>query len=104
MNFKNLPKEKRSQLILVLILTLGIIAGLGFGLIKGQYHELKVVGAYTDSNAQKLNQMQDSIKKAVNLDIDLTEAQKTLAEQESDLASGVCIGDILRPEQIISPM
>ena len=35
--FKKLPKEKRNELILVVVITIGVLAALGFGLIRPQY-------------------------------------------------------------------
>ena len=88
MNFKNLSKEKRNQLLLVFLVTGGILAGLGFGLIKGQYHDLAAMAARSATTGQKLRQIQDMLKQAEPIAAELAHAKSMLAEQEEDMASG----------------
>jgi hypothetical protein len=88
MNSNKLSKEKRNQLVLVLIITLGLVAGLGFGLIKGQYQELAATSARKVANAQKLKRMQDAIKQADRIEDRLANLKEKLSEQEADVASG----------------
>jgi Tfp pilus assembly protein PilO len=88
MNFKNLSKEKRNQLLLVFLITGVIVAGLGFGLIKSQYHELAAVAARNNTTALKLHQMQDTLKKTEAIETELTQLKSSLATQEEDIASG----------------
>ena len=88
MNLKNLSKEKRNQLLLVFLLTTGILAGLGFGLVRGQYRELAAVAGRNTSTAQKLRQIQDTLSRADAIESELAKAKAQLAEQEEDMASG----------------
>jgi len=88
MNFKNLSKEKRNQLLLVFILSIAILAGLGFGLVRGQYRELASLAARNTDTAQKLRKMQDTLKNAGTIETQLAQTKSLLAEQEQDLASG----------------
>src|SRR4051794_29653456 len=88
MNFRKLPKDKRNNLILVVLITSIVVAGLGFGLIKYQY---TVLGGLAEKkvNAQRqLDRMRDAIKQGDKLEGDLDDAKKTLATLEDDMASG----------------
>jgi hypothetical protein len=88
MNFKKLSKEKRNHLILVVIITLGVLSGLGFGLIKYQYGDLKNLSGKLAATDTKLKQMREAVKNSDKLETDLVDARKTLEATESDMASG----------------
>jgi Tfp pilus assembly protein PilO len=88
MNFKKLPKEKRSALILVVIVTVAVLNGLGFGLIKYQFHKLGELRDKKELAEKKLQQMRDTVKNAERIETDLVEAKKTLDGLEEDMASG----------------
>jgi hypothetical protein len=86
MNLSKLPKEKRNQLILVVIVTLGTLGVLGFGLIKYQYENLTRLGTRKATAETKLAQMEDAVKNTVRIQSDLAEAKQTLSQLESDIA------------------
>jgi Tfp pilus assembly protein PilO len=86
MNLSKLPKEKRNQLILVVIVTLGTLGLLGFGLIKYQYENLKRLAARKVTAETKLAQMEDAVKNTIRIQSDLAEAKQTLSQLESDVA------------------
>ena len=88
MNFKKLPKEKRNQLLLVLIGTVAILNGLGFGLISRQYDGLKNLSEKNEEAKKKLGDMRDAVVNANRFEAAVGEARKKLGEMESDLASG----------------
>jgi len=88
MNFKKLPKEKRNALILVVIVTIAVLNGLGFGLIKYQFNKLSALRSARATAQEKLRQMRDAVKNADRIEADLTEAKKTLEAIEDDMASG----------------
>jgi hypothetical protein len=88
MNFSKLPKEKRQHLILVILGTFGIMAGLGFGLIKGQYESLQQVAGAKGAAEGKLLQIQNTVKRANQLEAELVQAAASLQSAESDIASG----------------
>lgn len=88
MNFRKLPKPKRQQLVLVILVTLVALGGLGFGLIRYQYAHLTHLADKKADAEKKLNQMQDYIKQAGQVDAELAEARKVLTDSESDMASG----------------
>ena len=88
MNFKRLSKEKKQQLIITIAITVVCLAGWGFGLIRYQYNSLKNLSDAKIAAAKKLEQMSKTVKQANRIAVDYAEAQKTLAENESDIASG----------------
>jgi len=88
MNFKKLTKEKRNNLILVVMLTLGIVGGLGFGLIRRQYDYVNQLGANHLKAQAKLQKMREAVNHADRIETELTEAKGKLAGLEEDIASG----------------
>jgi Tfp pilus assembly protein PilO len=85
---KRLPKQKRDQLILVCILTLAVLAGLWFLLIRTQKDSLE--GMRTDKAAKevKTDDMRTKIKTADIIKAQLNEVNTKLAEKEEDMVSG----------------
>ena len=88
MNFKKLPKEKKNALILVVIGTIAIMSGLGFGLIKYQFGKLNELRSKRDIAQKKVEDMQNAGKNADRIEADLVERRKTLDTLEEDMASG----------------
>src|SRR6266536_3561766 len=81
-----LPKEKRNQLILISLVTLVVLAGLGFGLIKYQYENLAHLAAKKAETEQKLVQMQEQIKRADLVEAELADARTIITNLESRMA------------------
>jgi len=88
MNLSKLPKEKRNHLILVVVLTLAVLGGLGFGLVRRQYISLKRLAAEKVGAEKKRQTMQQALKNAGQLEAELARAKDSLATMESDIASG----------------
>jgi hypothetical protein len=88
MNFKKMPKQKRSHLVLVALLTAIALGGLGFGLIRFQYDHLKFIVSESADAEKKLSQMKDSIGRADEIESNSVEVSKTLATLENDMAAG----------------
>jgi len=88
MNFNRLPKEKRNQLIMTLVITVVCLGGCGFGLIRYQYSSLRQLSENKVLAEKKLQQMHEAVQQAERLKVELADAQKILAEMESDIASG----------------
>src|SRR5690349_7219460 len=86
MNLSKLSKEKRNQLILVVLLTLGAVAGLGLGLVKFQKDNLVRLADRKAAAEKKLAQMEDAVKHSTRIQTDLAEAKLTLSQLESDIA------------------
>ncbi len=83
-----LSKDKRNQLILVLIGTLGVIALMWSELIQPRYAALDRVVASQSAAVKKLDGIQTAIKHAGNTATELTNITQTLADAENDMASG----------------
>ncbi len=88
MKFSNLSKEKRRQLILVTLGTLGLLAALGGGLLRSQYQGLDQTRAHQAALEGKLNQIRHTTIGASQLKADLAQAEAALAAAETDTASG----------------
>jgi hypothetical protein len=84
----SLSKEKRNQLVLVVLLTGGALAALWFGLIRFQQQSLSALAQSKIGAQQKLEQVKQAIETADLLEVQLGETQKRLAKVESSMASG----------------
>lgn len=85
---KSLSKEKRNQLVLVVILTGGVLAALWFGLIRFQQQTLEQLAQSRRAAEQKLDQVKQAIDTADLVEVQLGEASQRLAKIESTMASG----------------
>ena len=88
MNFKKLPKEKKNALILVVVGTVAVMGGLGFGLIKLQFAKLADLRDKRTKAEQKLQEMRDTIKGGDKIEAQVAEQKKVLDGIEDDMASG----------------
>ena len=88
MKASKLPKEKRNQLILISLVTLVVLAGLGFGLIKYQYENLAHLADKKAEAERKFVQMQEQIKRADQIEAQLADARTTITNLEAGMASG----------------
>jgi len=83
-----ITKEKRDQLILVIMLAGGVLAGLYFGLIRYQQQGLDQLAEQQSAAQGKLEQVQQAIKSAQQIETQLNAAHKLLVAEESNMASG----------------
>jgi hypothetical protein len=83
-----LSKEKRNQLVLVVIGTLAVLGGLGFGLIKLQYENLAAYAQRQEAAEGKLREMENAVKRKELVESVFAQASASLAEQEGTMASG----------------
>src|SRR3989442_11460202 len=83
-----LSKEKRNQLILVILVTVLSLAGLWFGLISFQQRYLLDLAARKQSALTRQAKIERAIKNADQIENDLAEATKKLSELEDNMASG----------------
>lgn len=88
MKFKQLPKEKKNNLILVGLLTAIALGGLGFGLIRFQYDKLRVIKADTETAKNKLKLMEDTIRRGDQITNELAAVSATLSTTEEGMATG----------------
>lgn len=83
-----LPKEQRDKLILTIVGTVFIVAGLYFGLISFQQGQLQTLKAKKEQDTSKAKDVEDSIRNAKNIKADLDQKIIDLSKAESDMASG----------------
>ena len=83
-----LSKDKRNQVILVALMTLLVVVGLWYSLIRYQQENLKKIDDQRNVALTKLSQIQDTIKHSKELEEDLLSVSKTLATEEEDMVSG----------------
>jgi len=88
MSFKKLPKDKRNNLILVVVVTVAVLNGLGFGLIKYHYNKLSDLRQKRATAEKRVREMQDAVKNSERIETDLVEYKKNLDALEEDMASG----------------
>jgi Tfp pilus assembly protein PilO len=75
-----LSKDKRNQLVLVVLATAGVLAGLWFGLIRTQQQSLEALAQRKTKAEQKLQQVKQAIEMADVVEGQLEEGGKRLAK------------------------
>jgi hypothetical protein len=85
---KRLSKEKRTQLIIVVIITLAVLGLIGFGLIQTQYDSLTNIAKTKKVAESKLQGIRHTITNADEIASELSETSYTLTHTEEDMASG----------------
>jgi hypothetical protein len=85
---KSLSKEKRDQIILAVLLTCGLLAGLWFGLIRFQEQHLVELAKNKHGAQARLEQVRQAIEAADLVETQLAEASQRLGKVESTMASG----------------
>ena len=85
---KRLSKEKRNQLITVILVTLAILALIGFGLIRPQYDSLSNIAKDRKVADNKLQSIKHAITNSEAIANEWNETTYTLAHAEEDMASG----------------
>jgi hypothetical protein len=83
-----LSKEKRNQLVLVVLLTIGALAGLWFGVIRFQKESLRDLDKRTQNAHQQLKDVREAIANADRIEAQLGENSVRLAKLEESMASG----------------
>jgi hypothetical protein len=88
MNFKKLPKEKKQHLVLIGVITLAVLAGLGLGVVKRQYDYLGRLAAAKVTTEKKLHAVEEAVKRIKQIEAELADNRKVLADLEGDVAEG----------------
>jgi len=83
-----LRAEKRKQLLMILVGTGAILAGIWFGLISGQKDMLRALDSRKASLEKKNDQMQTTLKSAQRVQAELAEGGTRLAKLETGMATG----------------
>src|SRR3954467_1840743 len=81
----NLPKVKRDQLILVVVITLAVIGALIFFVVDAQYSELKRTHLKTETMRAKLTQADKLSRTESDLQVRLQQVIKDLSARETVL-------------------
>ena len=85
---KKLSKEKRNQLVIVVIITVAILAMIGFGLIRSQFASISQIAKDKKTAENQLQEIKNSIKNDEGIARELTEVTNALLHAEEDMASG----------------
>jgi Tfp pilus assembly protein PilO len=83
-----LPKEKRNELVVVVIVTIVVLAGLFFGLIHFQKQNLTNLADRKIKAQAKLDKVEQTVKNAERVEAQMAETTRKLAELEDDMAPG----------------
>jgi len=85
---KWLPKEKRNPFIVVVVITVAVLALIGFGLLHSQKSTLAGVAASRNDALAQLQGIEKTIKNADVTTNELAAATVALSQAEQDVASG----------------
>jgi len=88
MNIFPKDKDKRTQFILVIFGTLAVLGLIGFLLIRPQYQTLSKIHRAASNERNKLQTIKDTIKKAGDTTVQLSNVTANLSSAEEDMASG----------------
>jgi Tfp pilus assembly protein PilO len=83
-----LPKKKRDQLILVVLVTAIVLALIYFGWISSQDGNMSRIKSNTMAAQDKLQKIEDTIKKSTDVSMKLADINDALKQAETDMASG----------------
>jgi Tfp pilus assembly protein PilO len=83
-----ISKQKRNQFVLAALVTLLVVGGLWYSLIRYQQENLRRLDAQKGTAESKLSQIQDTIKNSREIETALVAVSKSLETQEEDMASG----------------
>lgn len=81
-------EEKKKQVVLVIVATVGLLAGLYFGLLAPQQRALAALQAKKGAVRAKYDQAQAALRSAEQIEASLVEAKAALTKLEADMASG----------------
>jgi hypothetical protein len=83
-----MSKQKKTQLILVGLLTLIFIGGLWYTIIRRQQENLHKLQAERKTAQDKASEIQDTIRNSAKIEAELLAVSNKLALKEEDMASG----------------
>jgi Tfp pilus assembly protein PilO len=88
MSFLPKNRQKRNQLFLAVAVTLVLIGGIIFGLIRPQFAKLAAIKTQTVQMQQKLKDVEQVIKMSDETAAELATVSDDLTNQEADMATG----------------
>ncbi len=83
-----LSQEKRNQLTIAIVATAAALAGVWFLLISPQRQSIGLLSAQRTTLERKLGDVTRTMRQAQQIDDDLADSKKTLAQIEGGMASG----------------
>jgi len=83
-----LPKKKRDHLILVVLIIASVLALIYFGWISSQGGNMSRIKSDTLAAQDKLQKIEDTIKKTADVSLKLAEINDDLKQSATDMASG----------------
>ena len=83
-----LSKDKQKELVLAVIMTLGVLAGLYFMLIRGQLDSLRTLKDRTVKRTADLERIQSTKANSTQIEAELAQVSKQLESAEENMASG----------------
>ena len=88
MNLLHKDKEKRTQFILVILGTLVVLGLIGFFLVQPQYERLSRIHKTARDERARLQKIEDTIKRAGDTTVQLSNVVVNLSAAQSDMAAG----------------
>jgi Tfp pilus assembly protein PilO len=88
MNLRKLPREKRNKLVAVVAGALLVVAGMYLLLITPQNQNLDRLAQKKVEVKDSQRRILDAVRRASEIEAELTSARKTLSDAEVDIASG----------------
>lgn len=85
---RRLSKEKQQQLVLTALVTLALLCGLWYGLIRAQQRSLASVAEQTIKVEKQLAEVKSTIARAEDIEIGLKKGSAQLTEIEESMATG----------------
>lgn len=92
---KHLSREKKQHLLLVGVATLGVVAGLWFGVVRWQQRTLTRLQSEADGARITLEGMKDTIQRASEIESTAAREAERLRQAETLMASGDLYGWII---------
>jgi len=88
MNLLPRNRQKRNQLFMALAVTLLLIGGIAFGVIRPQYHKLANVRKETADTQERLANYEQIIRQSDEATDELASVTAELSKEEQDMATG----------------
>jgi Tfp pilus assembly protein PilO len=83
-----MSREKRNQLVIVVVVTMAILALIGFGLIRSQFDTISKIENDKHTADDRLKDIKNGVKTADAIASELIEVTNALSHTEADMASG----------------
>ncbi len=85
---RRLSKQKKQQLLLTVLVTLTVLTGIWFGLIRVQQQSIVKVKEKTVAARKQLDSVKTTITRAEEIEASLTQGREVLSQIEENMADG----------------